>query len=555
LTGSREATLMLCALLLLGCKVKVGASDGDSEGDFPCQLSEQCPLSESPCLSSMCFEGQCVFVPAPDGVLPEQDQRAGDCKHLYCDGEGDVFVQPASFDVPTDDGNPCTEEVCDVDEPRHVPKVAGTRCGADGICNGAETCGVCLPKAIRCDGQATTTCGAEGQWSKPEGCHVATPRCSAGKCLGFSEVALGAAHACARFDDGAVLCWGANHRGQLGDAGGAATPVAWWGSMREVAAGPKHACAIGQNGAVHCWGANDHGQLGNGSYNSSAQPVATGVTDARAIVVGRSHSCALTTAGDVFCWGANDHGQISGGTPNNDGGAFADPARGAGRHEPQRIAGVSAEALLLADDFSCVRRGNATTCWGMANYDLPEPLEPLEGETATPAQQEFLATRKKRSSARPRKVAGLGRVTQVAAGSLHSCAVINDGTVRCWGAGFMKQHGGKTTTDAYAPVTVEGANDISSIVVGDSFSCALSKTRDVVCWGANDAGQLGTRTQARYDGAGEVAGLGRATQLFAGGSFACALAERQLLCWGDNRQGQLGHPSPPISPTPLPMAW
>jgi alpha-tubulin suppressor-like RCC1 family protein len=83
------------------------------------------------------------------------------------------------------------------------------------------------------------------------------------------------------------------------------------------------------------------------------------------------------------------------------------------------------------------------------------------------------------------------RTTALAAGGAHTCAIINDGTVRCWGANYRGQLGDGTTTFRSAPVRVEGLSGVVAIAAGNRHTCALRSDGTVWCWGANDSGQLG----------------------------------------------------------------
>jgi len=89
-------------------------------------------------------------------------------------------------------------------------------------------------------------------------------------------------HTCAVRKSGAVVCWGSGSRGQLGDGqprvdGGGPTPqlvqVSGIQSAIGVGAGGDHTCAPTRTNAIVCWGDNDRGQLGNGTQKSELSPV------------------------------------------------------------------------------------------------------------------------------------------------------------------------------------------------------------------------------------------------------------------------------------------
>lgn len=132
----------------------------------------------------------------------------------------------------------------------------------------------------------------------------------------LAQIATGAAHGCVVKNDGAVLCWGSNSLGQLGNPGGdQATPVAVGalGHVRasttdhSIAAGDHHTCVIAA-GIPLCWGSNAQGQLGNGSTEptSISTPAASGIT---ALSAAGNSTCARVGSGEgalFYCWGSGN---------------------------------------------------------------------------------------------------------------------------------------------------------------------------------------------------------------------------------------------------------
>jgi alpha-tubulin suppressor-like RCC1 family protein len=165
---------------------------------------------------------------------------------------------------------------------------------------------------------------------------------------GTRQIALGGSHSCALRDDGRVLCWGDNRKGQLGtptNAGVEATNAApqllsngALASVRQIALGLEHSCALRDDGRVLCWGDNSYGQLGSDVNLGTGTPTAvpTLVNDGalagvRHLAVGDLHSCALREDGRVLCWGRNVSGQL--GNSNNMGAATPNPV-------PQEVQGL-----------------------------------------------------------------------------------------------------------------------------------------------------------------------------------------------------------------------
>jgi len=124
---------------------------------------------------------------------------------------------------------------------------------------------------------------------------------------------------------GAVLAWGINSDGQLGDATylDTSTAVAVQGlsGVTALTAGLYHSLALRRDGSVVAWGLNNFGQLGDGTNTTRNVPgpvalaLAPGDT-AVAIAAGAGHSLALTASGAVYAWGTNGDGQLGDGTVN-----------------------------------------------------------------------------------------------------------------------------------------------------------------------------------------------------------------------------------------------
>ncbi|WP_104983725.1 hypothetical protein [Sorangium cellulosum] len=161
----------------------------------------------------------------------------------------------------------------------------------------------------------------------------------------------------------------------------------------------------------------------------------------------------------------------------------------------------------------------------------------------------------------PRQVVGLdGPAARVAAGlssaRTHTCAVMADGGVACWGAGNSGQLGDGSAMSSLSPVRAEELTGVRWVAVGAAHTCAVTRTHDLYCWGEGGSGQLG------YGGHDDqVVPLVMADgveMVTAGVAHTCAalreqMGERRMSCWGDNTNGQLGISSfvPQSTPTPL----
>jgi alpha-tubulin suppressor-like RCC1 family protein len=149
----------------------------------------------------------------------------------------------------------------------------------------------------------------------------------------------------------------------------------------------------------------------------------------------------------------------------------------------------------------------------------------------------------------------------LAGGLDHVCAVLSNGTVKCWGYNAQGQLGLGTSTGpdtcvggaacSTTPMEVSGLTGVTAIAAGPYHTCALLSGGTVVCWGDNQAGELGNGSTSGPDTCGSdpcstspvaVSGLTGVKAISARGSFTtCALLSTGTVeCWGDNTSGELG---------------
>jgi alpha-tubulin suppressor-like RCC1 family protein len=320
--------------------------------------------------------------------------------------------------------------------------------------------------------------------------------------------------------------------------------------------GGSHTCAVLEDDTVKCWGFNGSGQLGLGSTSNRGDdsddmgdnlprvPLGTGRT-AAVVAAGGSHSCALLDNATVKCWGENEFGQLGLGNVNDRGdvaGEMGDslPAieLGMGRTAVAIAAGNNHSCALLDDD--------SVKCWGLNDSgQLGQDATDERGDEVD-EMGDFL----------PAIDLGAGAVA-IAAGGDHTCALLDDDTVKCWGENGSGQLGQGDTTDrgivggdmaalAAIPLPLPAV----AIAAGGQHACAVLNNNTVRCWGENGSGQLGQgTTDDRGDAAGEVAALAAialgtnrtALAITAGLDDTCAgLDNFTVKCWGGNGFGQLG---------------
>jgi alpha-tubulin suppressor-like RCC1 family protein len=346
-------------------------------------------------------------------------------------------------------------------------------------------------------------------------------------------------HACAVLDGGTVECWGLNSSGQLanGNEIPSNVPVAIPGvtGAVAVAVGGDHTCALIDGGTAECWGFGADGQLGNGA-NTGVVPTPApvmGLTGVVAIGAGQNYTCALLSNGTVECWGLNAQGEMGNGTLTN-------------TNTPGVVVGLTGATAIATGSFHvCAVIGDGgVDCWGENNNDQLGSV--LDGGVVN--EPNVVA------------VPGLSGVVGVTAGSDHTCALIADGGVDCWGDNDVGQVGnGTTTNNVSAPTPVVGLTGAAiQVAAGASGTCALMASGGIECWGSNQYGALTTASGVPYGltttTAVAIPGVTGATAVNVGQNMTCALLSGGTAqCWGWNADGQLGTGQPWKSNTPVPV--
>jgi hypothetical protein len=186
---------------------------------------------------------------------------------------------------------------------------------------------------------------------------------------------------------------------------------------------------------------------------------------------------------------------------------------------PRPLTGVT--AIAAGGDHACaIVQGGSVYCWGDNAY----------GELGNGSVVEFSVT--------PVKVAGLGGATAIAAGYGHTCAIISEGRVRCWGRNDRGQLGGGSPQDI--DVLVPGISGVAAIAAGDWNTCALVVDGTIQCWGvysysdyADDV-VIGTRPR-------KIQGISGATGIASDAGGSCAIfAAGTVECWGSSYYSTFG---------------
>lgn len=364
-----------------------------------------------------------------------------------------------------------------------------------------------------------------------------------------TALALGGEHSCA-LRGPRVRCWGRGELGRLGYAdietigddepANAGGDIDLGGDAVQISAGGDHTCARLEDGDVVCWGGNAGGWLGYGNLDAVGDdetPASVGPIDlgepATWIAAGRSATCAVLESTDLVCWG---QGGFIGAGNDEDLGDDEVPAD----IPPVSLGGV-ATFVDGGELHTCAGGDDGVWCWGQGVFgQLGYGNTELIGDDEVP------------SSAGTVDIGGT--VVALALGDVHSCALTDDGTVRCWGQSGFGQLGygnGAAIGDNESPAVAGDVNiggTAVAIATGGLSSYALLDDGTVRSWGGNENGELGHANTTPIGDSESPASVpvvdvgGTVVVLAAGLSHACVLLDDGAVrCWGSGFAGRLGY--------------
>ncbi len=258
-----------------------------------------------------------------------------------------------------------------------------------------------------------------------------------------------------------AYCWGLGTYGVLGNGNTAnvghmngRVRTSSRGFLREVdqvSVGYGHACAVTSDNRIRCWGHGSYGQLGRGNTSNqsyanglvSLHPNGSAMEDMTYVAAGWKHTCAIKGTGwfmavlfdfdpSVYCWGQNDDGQLGAGDQID-----STRARAAGLYGAQDD--EFAVELALGFNHTCAMTNTGSVwCWGANNYGQLGLGEGVDRRL------------------RPTRVPGVpGRVVGITAGNYHTCVMLADQRVFCWGHGTAGSIGDGEMIHQYQPAQVE----------------------------------------------------------------------------------------------------
>ncbi len=499
---------------------------------------------------------ECVSMPADWRV---SDQVHGDCLKIVCDGAGKKKAMPDPEDG-VDDGNPCTDDVCQGTEAKHrLRKSAPCYTGPDGTesvgqcqageqqCNEeGELVGECVgevrPAAENCYDLGDEDCNGQvneggdgcscvpGTW---QACYTGPPKTAGiGACKGGKQE-------CKPDGFGFGACIGEQ------------TPQAEHcdvAMLDEDCDGQKNEegsdCVCG-DGIVQPGEECDDGGTADGDACSAT------CKEQRVLQVaaGAHHACAILSGGIVKCWGYNAYGQLGLGNPYDQG---DEPDEMGNNLPPVDLGtGETATAIAAGTTHTCALLGSQRVkCWGSNDFgQLGQGDKEYRGDGPSEMGNDL-----------PLVDLGTGAIPiAIASGSQHSCALLSTGVVKCWGnnaqgqlgLGDVKNRGDDPGEMGDNLPSIDlGAVAIAANIAAGFQTCALLQSGHIKCWGTGGLLGLGD-VDHRGDALDEMGtklpyvNLGSGfttTMLSAEAGRTCSILSPNagLKCWGNNTAGALG---------------
>ena len=200
------------------------------------------------------------------------------------------------------------------------------------------------------------------------------------------------------------------------------------------------------------------------------------------VIAGYAETCALLTDGSVKCWGWNNYGTLGIG---NTGTVGDDPGEMGEALEAVNLGGRARQIDMFGSHVCALLEDESVKCWGRGSY----------GSLGQGSSDSFGDDPGEMGDALAPVDLGTGlSALQIGAGSAHSCALLDGGSLKCWGrlgnTDFIGNSPGEMG-DALAPVDLGTNRTVEAFDAGYSRTCAILDGGDLKCWGSGNFGALG----------------------------------------------------------------
>lgn len=293
------------------------------------------------------------------------------------------------------------------------------------------------------------------------------------------------------------------------------------GPITQLSSNWYSTCGVTADGAAKCWGRNLNGAIGDNTTANKLIP--TDVVGLGSNVVqisaGKSHSCAVMIDGTAKCWGAQFAGALGNGQTASVN--ILSPVNAT-------AFGSGIKSISAGDSFTCVVKNDGSAqCVGANGFgQLGDNSTTNRVAAVTP-------------------VGLTSGVNKIVAGVVTTCAVMTDGTAKCWGSNRFGQIGDGTVTNRSVPTTVQGLVGTTNIsthgYLNDYAHTCASTSTGIKCWGMGIYNQIGDGQKVNRSVPTAVVGMETGIDVSTGVAHSCGMkADRTIWCWGDNAQGRLG---------------
>ncbi|TNE85759.1 MAG: hypothetical protein EP330_24285 [Deltaproteobacteria bacterium] len=330
--------------------------------------------------------------------------------------------------------------------------------------------------------------------------------------------------------DGALWCW-AGHGDAYGGSGPEGPRVLVDDAVRSADSNDgydgSHECVVRSDSSLWCRGANDGGQLGNGTIVASLEFGQIAGLWSQVSTGGFGHSCAIDVLGARWCWGSTSSNALGLSTTNN-----KLPA------EDTTTAVKWLEISLGRQNGCGITEDGALRCWGRGYTARPEAMDvgtwkhvqlesdvacAIDGNDDLSCWGNGLISGGSGTTTFATRNTVTGPFVDLAISRFHGCAIKDDQSLWCWGAGDDGRLGDGQFTTSYAPVQVPGT--WLDVVTVEEATCALSADGTTWCWGANSQYGLGTDDIDRSVGSPRQVDTVTAGELHGGGTRVCRVTE------------------------------
>ncbi|MBN2803723.1 MAG: hypothetical protein JXR91_11555 [Deltaproteobacteria bacterium] len=277
-------------------------------------------------------------------------------------------------------------------------------------------------------------------------------------------MAVGEQNSCAVKKDGTVWCWGYSYWWPELDKNMLTSPVQIESLTNIVAIGGRKNsyCVVKENGTILCWG-----KLIYSDSKSNRRPIKTisSLKNIKSVALsGDWAACAVNTGGEVWCWGYNNMGRLGDGTTEH-------------RKTPVRVKNIKdITQVTMGESHSCALTDKGVVwCWGDNRYGQVTSEKSVR-EHLVPALHNL-----------PKPAISL------TAGESHTCAILSDHTLQCWGEITLDEE--------------KALKDVVAVGAEYRHTCAVKTDGTVWCWGNNRIGQFIPYGPEQFDNPRQVTGL------------------------------------------------